>query len=136
MNLKNQNKHSCSGFTLIEILVALTIIAIALGALIKASGNHTSTASYLKNKTLGHWVAMNELSLLQAEKKWPDLGTEKKYTEMADHEWFWTREVRELPDPTTGETSKQTRQIVFTVYLDEDRKEQLTKLVGFLEKPE
>ena len=53
MNLKNQNKKTSSGFTLIEILVALTIIAIALGALIKASGNHTLSAGYLKNKTLG-----------------------------------------------------------------------------------
>lgn len=136
MNLKNQNKQLSPGFTLIEILVALTIIAIALGALIKASGNHTSSASYLKNKTLAHWVAMNELGLLQAEKKWPDLGTEKKHTEMADHEWFWSREVLELPDPVTGEPSKQARQVVFTVYLDEDRQEQLTKLIGFLEKTE
>ena len=135
MRLPNQNKKATSGFTLIEILVALAIIAIALGALIKASGDHTSSASYLKQKTLAHWVAMNELSLLQAEKKWPDLGTEKKQTKMANHEWFWTREVLVLPDPITGQPSEQARQIVFTVFSDDDRKHNLTKLIGFLERP-
>lgn len=134
MNLNRRNKYH-SGFTLIEILVALTIVAIALGALVKASGDHTHSASYLKQKTLAHWVAMNELSLLQIEKKWPDLGTEKKYTEMADHEWFWTREVLELPDLVTGEPSQQVRQVVFSIFLDEDRKQQLTKLTGYVEHP-
>ncbi|MDH5472236.1 MAG: type II secretion system minor pseudopilin GspI [Gammaproteobacteria bacterium] len=135
MHSINQNKNSSTGFTLIEILVALAIIAIALGALIKASGDHTNTAGFLKQKTLAHWVAMNELTLLQTGKQWPDLGTEKKSTEMANHQWFWTRETRELPDPVTGEPSQQARQIIFTVFADENREHNLTKLIGFLEKP-
>ncbi|MDQ1363726.1 MAG: ral secretion pathway protein, partial [Pseudomonadota bacterium] len=52
------------GFTLVEILVALTIIAIAMAALIKASGDYTASTSYLKQKTLAHYVAMNELNAL------------------------------------------------------------------------
>ena len=120
------------GFTLIEILVALAIIAIALAALIKASGNHTYSASYLKQKTLAHYVAMNEFALLQIEKKWPDIGEEKKSTEMADHEWHWTRKVEKMVDPTTGKPSNQFIQVSFTVYLDEDRKQNLTRLTGYI----
>ncbi|MDH5764672.1 MAG: type II secretion system minor pseudopilin GspI [Gammaproteobacteria bacterium] len=135
MSLCRHSKQTVSGFTLIEILVALVIIAVALGALIKASSDHTFSASYLKQKTIAHWVAMNELTLLQVEKKWPDLGSEKKHTDMADHQWFWTREVLELPDLVTGEPSQQVRQVLFTVYLDEDRQQQLTRLTGYLERP-
>ena len=135
MRSRNQNKLISNGFTLIEILVALTIIAIALGALIRASGDHTQSSAYLKQKTLAHYVAMNELALLQTGKQWPDLGTEKKQTEMANHEWFWTRETLKLPDPVTGQPSQQVRQLVFTVFLDDNRQQRLTKLIGFLEKP-
>jgi len=135
MRSRNQNKLISNGFTLIEILVALTIIAIALGALIRASGDHTQSSAYLKQKTLAHYVAMNELTLLQTGKQWPDLGTEKKQTEMASHEWFWSRETLALPDPVTGQPSQHARQVVFTVFLDDNRQQRLTKLIGFLEKP-
>ena len=82
--MKNKLKHH-RGFTLIEVLVALTVIAIALGALIKASGNHANNAGYIKQKTLGHYVAMNEIALIQTQGKWPDLGITHKSTEMAEH---------------------------------------------------
>ena len=42
-----------SGFTLIEVMVALTIIAISLGALISTSGSQASSATYLKQKNAG-----------------------------------------------------------------------------------
>lgn len=121
-------RNSTQGFTLIEILVALAIIAIAMAALIKASGNHTYSASYLKQKSIGHWVAMNEISRLHITQDWPDLGKQKKSTEMASHEWFWLREVKETPDP-------DTRQIVFTVYADEDREQNISRLIGYISRP-
>jgi type II secretion system protein I len=123
-----------NGFTLIEILVALAIIAIALGALIKASGNHTYSASYLKEKTLAHYVAMYELEKLRLDKDkdWPDIGTEKKSTEMADHEWYWSREVKEVA--FNGETTDLLVDVSFTVYGDEDRTRNLAQAKTFLSR--
>ena len=66
--------HRCQGFTLLEVLVALTIISLSLGALISTSGSHASSAGYLKQKTIAHWVAMNEITQLQVEKVWPGKG--------------------------------------------------------------
>jgi len=129
--MNKQNKTS-RGFTLIEILVALSIIAIALGALIKASGSHTNSASYLKQKTLAHYVAMNEIALLHATHEWPDLGKVHKSTEMAEHEWFWTREVLKVIDPITQKPSTLTRQLQLSVYLDDDREHRLSKLVAYI----
>jgi len=128
------NRHSKrnSGFTLIEVLVALTIIAIALSSLVKASGNNTYSASFLKQKTLAHYVAMNEIALLQVKNQWPDLGKINKSTEMADFEWFWTREVLKVIDPFTNKPSTLTRQVQLTVYLDADREHSLTRLTAYL----
>jgi len=125
-----------NGFTLIEILVALAIIAIALAALIKASGNHTYSATYLKEKTLAHYVAMYELEKLRLEKDrdWPDTGKEKKSTEMADHDWYWTREIKQMMDPITGKPSDQFIEVSFVVYGDEDRNKNLSHLVSYLSR--
>ncbi len=67
-----------SGFTLIEVMVALTIIAISLGALISSSGSQASSASYLKQKTLAHWVALNELAQLNIDNAFPTPGEKKR----------------------------------------------------------
>ena len=120
------------GFSLIEILVALSIIAIALGALIKASGGHSHNAGLLKQKTLAHYVAMNEIALLHSQKKWPDLGKTHKSTEMAKHEWFWTLEVLKVVDLITQKPSQLIREVRLTVYLDEDREKNLSKLIAYV----
>lgn len=112
--------------------MALSIIAIALAALMKASGSHTYSASYIKEKTLAHFVAMNELEKLRLDESWPEVGTEKKSTEMANHEWYWTREIEQTLDPVTGKPSNQFIQVVFTVYGDEDRSRNLARIFGYL----
>lgn len=117
-----------SGFTLLEVMVALTIIAIALASLIKASGGHTRSAAYLKSKTLAHYVALNEISQLQIEKAWPDLGSTHKSTEMAGVDWYWSREV----EKTEVET---IRSLKFTIYQDEGRERNLSQVMAFISKP-
>lgn len=118
------------GFTLIEVMVALAIIAIALAALIKASGNYTRSAGYLKSKTLAHYVAMNEVARLQIEKAWPDLGTKKDDSEMAGVKWFWTREVEK-----TADESGNIRGLKFSIFQDEDRAHSLAQIQAFISNP-
>ncbi len=117
-----------------EILVALAIIAIALAALVKASGNHSYSAAYLKEKTLGHYVAMNELTLLQVTHTWPEESNVKKSTEMAGHEWHWTRETETIIDFLTGKPSTQFIKVNFTVYADENRQNNVARLTGYVSR--
>ena len=55
--------RSCKGFTLLEVLVALTIVALALGALISTSGSHASSAGYLKQKPVAVWFEFQPVLL-------------------------------------------------------------------------
>ncbi|MBT8128467.1 MAG: type II secretion system minor pseudopilin GspI [Gammaproteobacteria bacterium] len=126
MNFNTTASHR--GFTLLEVLVALTIITLSLGALISTSGSHASSAGYLKQKTIAHWVAMNEITQLRIEKAWPGKGDTKGSTEMAGAEWYWTRTVKETED-------ENSRQVEFKVFLDEARESSLTRLVVYLFKP-
>jgi len=118
------NNRRTKGFTLIEVMVALAIIAISLGALLNTSGTQASSATYLKQKSLAHWVAMNELNQLLIKKTFPDLGNKQGSADMAGHTWYWTRTTKKTED-------KDARQVEFTVYNDRDREQNLTRLIGY-----
>lgn len=118
-----------AGFTLLEVLVALTIISVSLGALVSTSGSQANSAAYLKQKTIAHWVAMNELTRLQAEQDWPDTGDSKGSKEMAGVEWYWSLKVLETED-------EDSRQVEYRVFLDRERDHSLTRLVGYISRPE
>ena len=120
----NSTKKSSGGFTLLEVLVALTIIAIALGALLNTSGTQVSSTTYLKQKTLAHWVAVNELTQIQIAGEFPDLGDQTGSTEMADHVWYWKRTTKQTED-------EDAREVTFKVFVDDDYEEQVSTLVGF-----
>lgn len=62
------------GFTLVEILVALTIVAIALMASIRAVGSLTTSASDLRGRTLAQWSAENRLSQIRIQREYPAVG--------------------------------------------------------------
>jgi general secretion pathway protein I len=62
------------GFTLIEVLVALTIVAITLGAGIKAAGMLTSNTQRLADVTAAQWCAENQLTGLRLSGLTPPIG--------------------------------------------------------------
>lgn len=62
------------GFTLIEVLVALTIVAVTLGAGIKAAGALTGNAQRLADVTAAQWCADNQLTGLRLAKQFPSVG--------------------------------------------------------------
>jgi len=125
--MPSSNRQLSNGFTLIEVLVALAVVAMSLGAIITSSGTQASQAGYLKQKTLAHWVALNEITQLQINKDWPDLGSRDGSAEMADNEWYWIRTVKKTED-------ENSRQVVFKVFSDKTRKNNLTSLTAYLIK--
>lgn len=54
--------RSYTGFTLVEVLVALVIVAIGLAALMTAVSGTARTSGYLRDKTLAQWIALNRIA--------------------------------------------------------------------------
>lgn len=120
--------HGQSGFTLLEVLVALTILAIALAAIIGAASNQALNTTHLRDKTLAHWVAMNRIAEMQLSAEWPAKGKLRGEEEMGLHAWHWVRTVTETPDP-------RVRQVDIAVYRDKQDERPVSSLTSFLPQP-
>lgn len=121
-------RRRAAGFTLIEVLVALAVLAIAMGAVIRSVGANTNNAAYLREKTLAHWVAMNKAAELQVLDKWPSTGSESGTEEMANHEWRWTVKV-------IDSGVENVRRLEVEVRAQRDDKQPVASLVALLGKP-
>ncbi|HET8694311.1 MAG TPA: type II secretion system minor pseudopilin GspI [Aquabacterium sp.] len=62
------------GMTLIEVLVALAVVAITLSAGIKAAGGLTVNAQRMTDLMLGQWCAENQLTALKLSRSYPSVG--------------------------------------------------------------
>lgn len=82
-----------AGFTLLEVLVALVIVALGLMAAFGQVNQTLTTASRLRDKTIAHWVAMNELARLRILGEFPAVGDNSDEVEMAGVTWRYTVEV-------------------------------------------
>jgi general secretion pathway protein I len=81
-------------FTLIEVLLALAVIAIALTALFKASAQNVAFTHRIKEKTIAHWVAMQAISMIQLNLV--DVNQLQENTQvikMLGENWYWRANV-------------------------------------------
>jgi general secretion pathway protein I len=90
-------KNSSRGFTLLEVLIALAIVAVSAGALLGTVTSSASNVIYLKDKTLAEWVALNRMAEIRTAQNKPSTGKRMGATVMGGMRWEWEEEVTELP---------------------------------------
>lgn len=100
-----------NGFTLIEVMVALLVVAISLFAIFNTTSSVTWHASYLKEKTMANWIAQNQIALYRSKKTWSSVSNTSGQVEMADTEWDWKMHVSKTDNPNV-------RKIDVEVFLD------------------
>ncbi|MGA9422908.1 MAG: type II secretion system minor pseudopilin GspI [Rhodanobacteraceae bacterium] len=88
------------GFTLIEVLIALAVIALALLALSRTASLQVRDFDALRERALAGWVASNVLTETRLAPSLPGTGLSDGRVEFARHEWRWTRDVKDTPDPS------------------------------------
>jgi len=116
------------GFTLVEILVALAIVAVALAAGMRALAQSADGASTLKSRTLALWVAQNRLANAQLADPWPSLGSGTGDAVQAGTRFVWRETVAGTPNPAF-------RKIEITVAEPQSPDYALARLVGYIGNP-
>lgn len=116
------------GFTLIETVVALLIVALGMTALYMQLSQHLSNAIYLRDKTLASWIASNLLTELGLESEWPEIGEEENAIEFANRQWWFRVEIE-------GTDVENLRRAEVSVALAEDPDRIIHTVAALIEPP-
>jgi len=125
---KRQVKKS-SGFTLIEVMLAMAVFSIAGIALLSATANNARNIGYLEDKMFANWVAANQLVDMHLAATWPPKNNAKGEVELAGRAWFWQQKVIKTTD-------NDMRAIVMEIRLKEDDELAIGSLTTYLSKVE
>jgi general secretion pathway protein I len=87
------------GFTLLEVLVAMAIVAIGMAAVLGTLTASADTVSYLRDKTFANWVALNQIAMLRLKGQAPQPGKSDGDIDYAGRKWHWRQEITALQLP-------------------------------------
>ena len=116
------------GFTLLEVMVALVIAAVGLGAVSKSLYQNIEVADRLGQKMIGTWVASNYLTELQISHAYLSGGSTQGTAEMAGRNW------RIEADYTPTGDNKIVR-VDVTSYEENGQDRAAARIFGFLSQP-
>jgi general secretion pathway protein I len=116
------------GFTLIEVMIALFILAAVSGALLRNASLSISQTNILQQRTLAYWIAENQLNEIRSaeriEDNFPGIGSERISVTMADRDW-------EVVIDVEATENKEMRRIIVSVFNPNDMQNNVIELVGF-----
>ncbi|MCG6872015.1 MAG: type II secretion system minor pseudopilin GspI [Gammaproteobacteria bacterium] len=116
------------GFTLLEILIALAIFAIAVLAVAQTLQTHVQRAEDFEWRTLGIWAASNEATRIRLSREWPSEDMQRSRVNMAGREMFLQRTAAATADP-------DLRRVEIQVFRDPAREQSVAQLFTYVGRP-
>ena len=115
--------HRAGGFTLVEVLVAMTLAAVALMAAIRATTSLAVDGAELRARTLAQWSAENRLVQIRVAREWPNLGRRQFDCSQGGIALLCREDVFQTPNPLF-------RRVEISVF-DASASFRFARLVGF-----
>lgn len=124
----SRGKRAGRGFTLVEVLIALAILAVALAASSRATQFAVDQSDDAKDRVLARWVAQNRLAELSIERS-PQTGSRANgRAAQGGREYTWRQAVDETPNATI-------RRVTVDVTRSDTPDRTLATITGFLAAP-
>lgn len=95
MNPVRRRCPTSRGFTLIEVMIAMFVIALGVGALLATLTSSADAAAHLREKSLAQWVALNRVSEVRLGNGRPAAGTTRGTVDYAGRTWRWQQTVND-----------------------------------------
>ena len=115
------------GFTLVEVLVALMIVAIGLAALMTTVSGAANASGYLRDKALAQWIAMNRIAEVRLNLQKFGQNSDKGEVDYANRHWHYDTRYYDTSFPSM-------RRIVVRVWAGkaDEKGSPLAEATGFL----
>ena len=114
-----------TGFTLIEVMVALVIVSLALTGVAASMGQMIDTANTMRDRTFASWIAQNQIAEMRLSGTMPEVGESSGEVDYANTVWSWTANVSE-----TGVENLLKVDVTVTYAGFDDRIRQVTGFIG------
>lgn len=109
MRADGSGARRAQGFTLLEVMVALLVVALGMAAAVQLTTLAADNARALSRRTEADWVAMNRLGAMQLAGAWPADGSTQGHSVMAGRTWYWRQQVQGAPVPNLREVVIEVR---------------------------
>lgn len=117
-----------TGFTLIEVMVALSIFALAAVASLQAASGHLSSITTLQDKMYAQYVASNRMAEIRLEQRWPVRDNHSGNMTMGGQQWRWQQQVTETVTPNV---------VAITVQVSRAEQEgEASRLMSYYRRPQ
>ena len=88
-------RSKAQGFTLVEVMVALAIVAFSLTAIAASMNQMIDAANTMRERTYASWIAQNKITEIRLENVIPEVSSTSGEIEYANTEWSWRAEISE-----------------------------------------
>jgi general secretion pathway protein I len=113
-----------AGFTLLEVLIGLLVLALALFALVRAASSQVNAFADVRERTLAGWLAAEVLAETRLTPGFPAPGKTDGQRRFADRDWRYEVAIQSTPDATI-------MRLDVRVFTAADRSAPLAQLSGF-----
>lgn len=113
------------GFTLLEVLVAVSIVGLSLAAVVATMGQMIDSGNAMRERTYAAWIAQNRITEIRVRPVLPEVGNSTGTVEYANTEWTWRAVIAE-----TGVTDLYRIDVSVSLADDGDPIRTVTGFVG------
>lgn len=105
------NRPRARGFTLVEVLVALVVVALGMGAVLAALTSAADSTGRLRDVTQAEWIALNQVTLVRLNLSAPRDGRSEDDIDYAGRRWRWRSDVEKTEIPGLLRITVRVRQL-------------------------